>query len=199
MYSSREHGFFSISGNLATQYIQAVGWAMASAMKRDTRIAAALDRRRRRPRNRISMPRWFSPRPTRRRSSSTSSTTNGRSRPSRASPSGGSGTFAARGHGFGIPGAAGRRQRLPGGARGGALGDRAGAAQSRTDAGRIRDLSGRRTFESSDDPSAYRPKDRVRRLAAGRSGRAAEEPPDPQGRVVGGAARPGRGRGRWPR
>jgi 2-oxoisovalerate dehydrogenase E1 component alpha subunit len=40
MYSSREHGFFSISGNLATQFIQAVGWAMASAMKRDTRIAA---------------------------------------------------------------------------------------------------------------------------------------------------------------
>ncbi|TMJ25449.1 MAG: 3-methyl-2-oxobutanoate dehydrogenase (2-methylpropanoyl-transferring) subunit alpha [Alphaproteobacteria bacterium] len=39
MYSSREHGFFSISGNLATQFIQAVGWAMASAMKRDTRIA----------------------------------------------------------------------------------------------------------------------------------------------------------------
>lgn len=39
MYSSREHGFFSISGNLATQYIQAVGWAMASAMKRDTKIA----------------------------------------------------------------------------------------------------------------------------------------------------------------
>eukprot|EP01133_Synstelium_polycarpum_P020301 gene20301-24350_t len=30
MYSSKEHGFFSISGNLATQYIQAVGWAMAS-------------------------------------------------------------------------------------------------------------------------------------------------------------------------
>jgi 2-oxoisovalerate dehydrogenase E1 component alpha subunit len=41
MYSSREHGFFSISGNLATQFIQGVGWAMASAMKRDTRIAAA--------------------------------------------------------------------------------------------------------------------------------------------------------------
>ena len=40
MYSSREHGFFSISGNLATQFSQAVGWAMASAMKRDTRIAA---------------------------------------------------------------------------------------------------------------------------------------------------------------
>ena len=40
MYSSREHGFFSISGNLATQFVQAVGWAMASAMKRDTKIAA---------------------------------------------------------------------------------------------------------------------------------------------------------------
>ena len=26
-------GFFSISGNLATQFIQAVGWAMASAIK----------------------------------------------------------------------------------------------------------------------------------------------------------------------
>src|SRR5689334_8570127 len=40
LYSSREHGFFSVSGNLATQYIQAVGWAMASAIKGDTRIAA---------------------------------------------------------------------------------------------------------------------------------------------------------------
>src|SRR3954470_23939040 len=39
LYSSREHGFFTISGNLATQYVQAVGWAMASAMKRDTKIA----------------------------------------------------------------------------------------------------------------------------------------------------------------
>ena len=41
MYSSKEAGFFSISGNLATQFIQAVGWAMASAIKNDTRIAAA--------------------------------------------------------------------------------------------------------------------------------------------------------------
>ncbi len=40
MYSSREHGFFSISGNLGTQFVQAVGWAMASAIKQDTRIAA---------------------------------------------------------------------------------------------------------------------------------------------------------------
>ncbi|GAB3453260.1 3-methyl-2-oxobutanoate dehydrogenase (2-methylpropanoyl-transferring) subunit alpha [Massilia terrae] len=40
MYSVREKGFFSISGNLATQYPQAVGWAMASAIKGDTKIAS---------------------------------------------------------------------------------------------------------------------------------------------------------------
>jgi 2-oxoisovalerate dehydrogenase E1 component alpha subunit len=40
MYSAREAGFFTISGNLGTQFIQAVGWAMASAYKGDTRIAA---------------------------------------------------------------------------------------------------------------------------------------------------------------
>jgi 2-oxoisovalerate dehydrogenase E1 component alpha subunit len=40
MYSAREASFFTISGNLATQYPQAVGWAMASAIKGDSRIAA---------------------------------------------------------------------------------------------------------------------------------------------------------------
>jgi 2-oxoisovalerate dehydrogenase E1 component alpha subunit len=40
MYSARKAGFFSISGNLTTQFPQAVGWAMASAAKGDTRIAA---------------------------------------------------------------------------------------------------------------------------------------------------------------
>jgi 2-oxoisovalerate dehydrogenase E1 component alpha subunit len=40
-YSARSHGFFSISGNLATQYIQAVGWAMASALRGEAGIAAA--------------------------------------------------------------------------------------------------------------------------------------------------------------
>lgn len=40
MYSARDYGFFTISGNLATQYPQAVGWAMASAIKGDTRIAS---------------------------------------------------------------------------------------------------------------------------------------------------------------
>lgn len=41
MYSSKDHGFFTISGNLATQFIQGVGWAMASAIKGDTKIAAS--------------------------------------------------------------------------------------------------------------------------------------------------------------
>jgi 2-oxoisovalerate dehydrogenase E1 component alpha subunit len=40
MYSSRNHSFFTISGNLATQVPQAVGWAMASAIRNDSRIAA---------------------------------------------------------------------------------------------------------------------------------------------------------------
>lgn len=40
MYSSREAGFFSISGNVGTQFSQSVGWAMASALKGDHRIAS---------------------------------------------------------------------------------------------------------------------------------------------------------------
>ena len=39
MYSSKEFGFFTISGNLGTQYPQAVGWAMASAYSGDDKIA----------------------------------------------------------------------------------------------------------------------------------------------------------------
>ena len=41
MYSSKAHGFFTISGNLGTQFIQGVGWAMASALSGDTRIASS--------------------------------------------------------------------------------------------------------------------------------------------------------------
>jgi 2-oxoisovalerate dehydrogenase E1 component alpha subunit len=41
LYSAKDYGFFSVSGNLTTQYIQAVGWAMASAIKNDTKIAVA--------------------------------------------------------------------------------------------------------------------------------------------------------------
>ena len=41
MYSYKDYGFFSISGNLTTQLPQAVGWAMASGIKGDTKIASA--------------------------------------------------------------------------------------------------------------------------------------------------------------
>ncbi|GGC98266.1 3-methyl-2-oxobutanoate dehydrogenase (2-methylpropanoyl-transferring) subunit alpha [Undibacterium terreum] len=40
LYSVRKAGFFTISGNLATQFVQAVGWAMASAIKGDSKIAS---------------------------------------------------------------------------------------------------------------------------------------------------------------
>ncbi|MEH6632861.1 MAG: 3-methyl-2-oxobutanoate dehydrogenase (2-methylpropanoyl-transferring) subunit alpha [Halopseudomonas aestusnigri] len=102
MYSEKEYGFFSISGNLGTQYIQAVGWAMASAIKHDTKIAAG----------------WIGDGSTAESDFHSAlvfastykapvilnvvnnqwaiSTFQGIAK-------GGSGTFAARGHGFGIP------------------------------------------------------------------------------------------------
>lgn len=40
MHSARDYGFFSISGNLGTQYVQAVGWAMACALRGTGEIAA---------------------------------------------------------------------------------------------------------------------------------------------------------------
>ena len=40
LHSSREYGYFTISGNLGTQFIQAVGWAMANALTGDGKIAA---------------------------------------------------------------------------------------------------------------------------------------------------------------
>ena len=41
MYHNRDGNLFSVSGNLATQYPHAVGWAMASAIKGEEHIAAA--------------------------------------------------------------------------------------------------------------------------------------------------------------
>ena len=40
LYSFKKHGFFSISGNLGTQLIQGVGWAMANAYKDSDEIAS---------------------------------------------------------------------------------------------------------------------------------------------------------------
>lgn len=41
MYHNRKGNLFSVSGNLATQYPHAVGWAMASAIKGEDHIAAS--------------------------------------------------------------------------------------------------------------------------------------------------------------
>jgi 2-oxoisovalerate dehydrogenase E1 component alpha subunit len=41
MYHSRAGNLFSISGNLATQFPQAVGWAMAAAIKGENHLAAS--------------------------------------------------------------------------------------------------------------------------------------------------------------
>jgi 2-oxoisovalerate dehydrogenase E1 component alpha subunit len=41
MYHSRANNIFSISGNLATQFPQAVGWAMAAAIKGEDHLAAS--------------------------------------------------------------------------------------------------------------------------------------------------------------
>ena len=40
LYSFKKHGFFSISGNLGTQLIQGVGWAMANAYRNKDDIAS---------------------------------------------------------------------------------------------------------------------------------------------------------------
>lgn len=39
LYSAREYGFYSVSGNLGSRFGHAVGWAMASAYKNDDKIA----------------------------------------------------------------------------------------------------------------------------------------------------------------
>lgn len=41
LHSARDYGYFTISGNLGTQYVQAVGWAMAAAISGTGKISAA--------------------------------------------------------------------------------------------------------------------------------------------------------------
>lgn len=41
LYSARDYGFYSLSGNVGSRFGHAVGWAMASAYKRDDKIALA--------------------------------------------------------------------------------------------------------------------------------------------------------------
>jgi 2-oxoisovalerate dehydrogenase E1 component alpha subunit len=41
LYSAKDYGFYSLSGNVGSRFGHAVGWAMASAYSRDTRIATS--------------------------------------------------------------------------------------------------------------------------------------------------------------
>lgn len=41
LYSARDYGFYSLSGNVGSRFGHAVGWAMASAYRRDDKIALA--------------------------------------------------------------------------------------------------------------------------------------------------------------
>lgn len=157
LYSSKEHGFFSISGNLATQYIQAVGWAMGSAACNDDKIAAA----------------WIGDGSTAESDFHAAlvfastykapvvlnivnnqwaiSTFQGIAK-------GGSGTFAARGHGFGIP-----SLRVDGNdylavyAAGKWAAERARRNLGPTIIEHVTYRAG--GHSTSDDPSAYRPKE----------------------------------------
>jgi 2-oxoisovalerate dehydrogenase E1 component alpha subunit len=42
LYSARDHGFYSLSGNLGSRFGHAVGWAMASAYRGDTSLAVGV-------------------------------------------------------------------------------------------------------------------------------------------------------------
>ncbi len=46
LYSARDYGFYSVSGNLGSRFGAAVGWAMASAYKGDDKMALGVCRRR---------------------------------------------------------------------------------------------------------------------------------------------------------
>lgn len=102
MYSAKDYGFFSLSGNLGTQFVQAVGWAMASALSGDTKISVG----------------WIGDGSTAESDFHAAMVFASTYRPPvvlnivnnqwaistfQGIARGGVGTFAARGHGFGIP------------------------------------------------------------------------------------------------
>lgn len=102
MYSAKDYGFFSISGNLTTQFSQAVGWAMASAISQDSKIAAAWVGDGSTSENDFHAAMVFA---STYRAPVVLNIVNNQWAIStfQGMAKGGSATFAARGHGFGIP------------------------------------------------------------------------------------------------
>ena len=106
---------------------------------------------------------------------------------------GGSGTFAARGLGFGIPALRVDGNDFLAGLRGRAMGGRARAAQSRADADRVCHLSRRRAFDRPTIPRAYRPKTESDAWPLGDPVDRLKNHLIARGRMVGGAPQAGRG------
>jgi 2-oxoisovalerate dehydrogenase E1 component beta subunit len=181
MYSVRKAGFFTISGNLATQFVQAVGWAMASAIKGDTKIASG----------------WIGDGATAESDFNTALTfahvyqapvilnvVNNQWAIS---------TFQALAGGESVTFAAGGRQRFPGRVRRLALGGRARAQQPRADPDRMGDLPRRPPFDVGRSLQIS-PGRRLVALPAGRPDCALAPAPDRQGLVVRRRARGDAGR-----
>ncbi len=195
MYSSKAHGFFTISGNLGTQFSQAVGWAMASAYKGDDRIAAT----------------WIGEGTTAEgdfhhglnfasvyRAPVILNVVNNQWAISsfQGIAGGEQATFAARGIGYGVPGL-----RVDGNdflAVYAVTQWAAERARANLGATLIEHYTYRAEGHStSDDPSRYRPIGRSEKLAAGRSYRAAQDASDASRRVDRSRARKAaQGRGR---
>src|SRR3984957_5350593 len=172
LYSFKKAGFFTVSGNLGTQYPHAVGWAMASAISGDTRIASG----------------WIGEGATAESDFHSALVFASVYRPpvilnvvnnqwAISSYQGIAGGERARSappppprlwH----PPPARRRQRLSGGPCGLAVGGRAGARQSGPDPHRMGDLPRRRALALGRSVEIS-PQGRMDRLAVGRSGRPA--------------------------
>ena len=187
MYSSSAPASSRSPATSATQYIQAVGWAMASAIKGDTRIASG----------------WIGDGATAEADFHTALTfahvyrapvilniVNNQWAIStfQAIAGGESTTFAARGVGCGIASLRVDGNDFLAVLGGLALGGRAGARQPRADADRMGDVPRRSAFDlrrSVEVPAGRR----LVALPARRPGRAAEAAPDRPRRLVGRAAR----------
>ena len=194
LYSAKEAGFFTVSGNLGTQYPQAVGWAMASAISRRYPHRLGLDRRRRDGGERFPFGAGVRLRlpaagHSQRRQQSVGDLVLSGHRRRRERQ------LRRPGARLRHPVAPRRRQRLSRGLCGLEMGGRAGARQSRPDPDRMVHLPRRRPLDfrrSLEIP----PEGRMGGLAAGRSDRAAEGPPHPYRRVERGAPQADAGRGR---
>ncbi len=186
MYHSKAGNIFSISGNLATQFPQAVGWAMAAAIKGEDQPGRELDRRGQQRGGGFSScaaVRFGVPgagHSQRGEQSVGHLDLPGLCRRRAALVRGARSRLRHRRHPC-------RRQRLSRGVCGHPVGGGARAHRRRTHVDRAGDLSRRRAFDQRRSGSLSR-QGRSGALAARRSDRAAQAASDQTRRVVGGAS-----------